>query len=200
LEQHRHEEALVMLDAYSTEHATIADSLLWREVRGMMDYIDLLRIAHDDERNPYELDSTEVADLLGLRGSGSDRAAAWVGNLLCAAYGHCTPPLTGGDGLAKMRRRVAIAAPPETTAQAQLRIAPNPASSAVQFTYLLKDAPVDAWLTVTDAMGRVAHRVRIAQQEGSLSWGIPNLSAGFYTASLTEKGISLLSEKLIIQP
>lgn len=139
-------------------------------------------------------------ELLTLRDAGNNRTAVWVGNLLCGAYGHCTPPLTGGDGLAKARRRVAIAAPPATAPQAQLRIAPNPASSAVHFTYALKDAPVDAWLTVTDAMGRVAHRVRIAQQEGSLSWGIPNLAASVYAVCITDNKEVLLSERLVIQP
>ena len=157
------------------------------------------RACHANERSPYELDSLEVAQLLTLRDAGNTRTAVWVGNLLCAAYGHCTPPLTGGDGLAKARRRVAIAEPQQPVAAARLHIAPNPASSAVQLAYLLKDQPVDAWLTVTDPAGRTIQRMRIMQKEGSLSWGIQSLASGVYAVGITEKGALVLSERLVIQ-
>jgi len=185
----------------SAEHASIPDSMLWQEIRRMMEYVDLLHEAYDDERAPHQLDSTEVAELIALGSGGSnDRVATWINNLLCAVYDHCTPPLTGGDGLPKSNPRQTYAQPPTGGSTGSLRIAPNPASTSTTFTYVLKHAPKDASLQLTDLAGRTVHQVRLAQREGIVTWDTQHLVAGIYVVSIRDKGRVVLSEKLIIQP
>jgi len=52
----RYAEALDMMDNFVEEHATTNNSLLWQEVKRMMDYIGILTEADEDERGAYQLD------------------------------------------------------------------------------------------------------------------------------------------------
>ena len=150
-------------------------------------------------RSAVELDSTEVAGLEALIVDHHDRPAIWISNLLCAVYGKCRPPLTGGDGEPKRRRRPVLP-PNERLSDGRLLIIPNPASTSTSFAYTLQGAPEDAWLAVHDLTGRSIYLVRLAQREGVLIWGIQSLAAGVYNVTVTESGIPVRTEKLILQP
>ena len=82
----------------------------------------------------------------------------------------------------------------------RLTVQPNPATTTTTFTYQLKQEPQDAWLTVTDIIGRPVHRIRLAQQAGVVTWGIQNMAGGVYTVSIADRGRVVLSEKLVVQP
>ena len=195
----RFEEAWDLMDAFDEEHPITNDTLLSQEAKRMVDYIDILMAALEDERTAYQLDSAEVAELDALILDRYDRPATWISNLLCVVYGHCRPPMTGGGGELEMRRLPQFE---ETNARTWNRLAvqPNPASITTTFTYVLQQVPHDAWLTVTDMIGRMVHHERIAQQEGLSIFGVSGLSAGVYTVNIIERGEVLLSERLVIQP
>jgi len=189
---------LDMMDNFVEEHATTNNSLLWQEVKRMMDYIGILTAAHEDERGAYQLDSAEVAELDALILDRYDRPAIWISNLLCVVYGHCRPPMTGGGGEPQMRH-LPLPVEAEANTWPRLTVLPNPATTTTAFTYQLKQEPQDAWLTVTDLMGRPVHRIRLVQKAGTVNWGIQNMAVGVYMVSVTDQGKVLLSEKLAVQ-
>lgn len=102
----------------------------------MAAYIEVLQAAANDERDAYQLDTAEVQALIALVGDHYDRPAVWASNLLCAAYGHCRAPYTGGGGEMGPKRHQPRKEPPAPAASA-LQLHPNPASHWVAMNYHL---------------------------------------------------------------
>ena len=194
----RYEEAWDLMDGFDEEHHLTNDTLLSQEAKRMLDYSDILAVAHEDERSAYQLDSTEVADLDALILNRYDRPAIWISSLLCMVYGHCRPPMTGGGGEPK---RQILRAPDASKPgiRDHLSVQPNPASTSVSFAYSLSSLPNECWLTVTDLMGRTIHRQSITQQQGSAFFTVENLAAGVYTVSVAQSGEVLLSDLMVVQ-
>ena len=195
----RYEEALDVITGFRSKYHLTYDSLLSAEVKRMMDYIDILATAYDDERSAYELDGGEVEDLEELIEDNYGRPDIWVSNLLCAVYGICRPPATGGDGEPKALR-IFVQPAVDSPRVANLHIAPNPASASTTFTYALKGEQEDALLTINDLTGRAVHRIRLMQVQGVVTWTTQGQAPGVYMATLTEGGTSVITEKLVLQP
>jgi hypothetical protein len=132
-------------------------------------------------------------------GEAYDRPANWMSNLLCGAYGHCRPPLTGGEGGAKKLPHTPLPGKGRT-AQALLHLHPNPAGTWVAMDYDLLVPPHDAAILIRDMTGRDVHRITLREQQQQVVWDTRQAAPGSYTVSLQHKGRQLRTEKLIIRP
>jgi hypothetical protein len=191
-----HAGALAVVQAMAQERPLRAHE---EAERGRMaDYIGVLLAAANDERDAYQLDSTEVQTLIALVGDHYDRPSVWAGNLLCAAYGHCRAPYTGGGEAGPKRHHPRKEAPP--AAPPALQLHPNPAQSWVAISYLLPGHTGAVNLVVRDAQGRLFGQLTAAGQEGQRVWDTRSLAPGIYTVELRREGHLEYTERLVVQP
>jgi hypothetical protein len=129
-----------------------------------------------------------------------DKAAVWAGNLLCAVYGRCRTPSTGGgSGDTK-----SLMPPPttteRTTSNRTLQLNPNPARGQVAVVYELKDAVGSVELVMRDPAGREVDRLLLGAAVGRVDWTISGLPAGVYTVELRNSGHVQQVSRLVLQP
>ncbi len=197
LRDQRYSEALSVLNAMPVEK-----ELRPREEderQRMLSYVELLATAHGAGRNEDQLTAAEQSMLSDLVGDLYDRPAVWASNLLCAQYGQCRSPYTGGKPADKSRT---VQRPTATPVEAAigLQIHPNPASAWTAFTYKLPGNGATLHLRVRDSQGRVLFFTPAAGEEGQVVWDSRGVSTGVYTVELLREGTVERTERLIIQP
>ena len=197
LKQQRFADALAVLNAMPVEKALRPKEQTERQ--RMLDYVDVLATAHSDGRSAYRLNGQEVQQLDELVGELYDRPAVWASNLLCAVYGICRPPFTGGAPTAKSLR---MYPDPENASSATpgLLLQPNPANTYVVMNYNLPGNTGTAQLRVRDASGRVVNTLQFAGEQGQQVWDTRGTAPGVYTVELLRGGRVERSERLVIQP
>src|SRR5690606_30770114 len=119
----------------------------------MATYISVLQSAANDERDAYHLNGGEVQQLVTMVGDHYDRPAVWASNLLCAAYGHCRAPYTGGSGGDPKQLILPQEESAPLPASSALRLYPNPANGWVAMSYLLPGHTGVVNLVVRDVQG-----------------------------------------------
>ncbi|MBK9416699.1 MAG: right-handed parallel beta-helix repeat-containing protein [Flavobacteriales bacterium] len=197
LKDQRYSEALSVLNAMPVEK-----ELRPREEderQRMLSYVELLTTAHGAGRSEDQLTAAEVSTLASLVGDHYDRPAVWASNLLCAQYGQCRSPYTGGKAAVKSRT---AQHPTVEVAEAAtgLQIHPNPASAWTAFTYKMPGNGATLHLRVRDSQGRVLFFTPAAGEEGQVVWDCRGVAPGVYTVELLREGKLERSERLIIQP
>ena len=171
-----------------------------QERQRMLDLISFVADIRGNGRSEMQLDSGEVAALQVLMGDAYDRPAALISNLLCFGYGHCRPPLTGGEDDGGPKALPYTPLPPKgALAQAELRIHPNPASTWVAIDYDLLVKPTDAAIIIRDMTGREVKRIMLRDQKHQVVWDTRQVAPGSYTVVLQNKQRQLRAEKLIIR-
>ena len=165
----------------------------------MLTYISLLKTAAGQGRNQYQLSITEVDALETMVAHHYDRPSNWASNLLCAVYGRCRAPYTGGDGRPKSRSISAIVNTNGVTVP-MLRVYPNPSNSWVAFEHTLPDSKDNAVYVIRDGSGRQLAELSVLGDRGQRVWDVRGLAGGFYTVELVQDGRVLLSERLVIEP
>ncbi len=195
--QGRLSEARAVLVAMPSEKGQMPAEEVERQ--RMLDYVDLFIVAKNDGRNAYRLVGQEVDDLETLVGVEYDRPAVWGSNLLCAIYGRCRAPYTGGIVEPKSLRATSDEPIPSGTVTG-LQVQPNPASTWVAFNYQVPDNTGLLQLRVRDAGGRVVHSLQAAGTVGQQVWDTRNAAPGVYSVELLREGRSIHTERLVIQP
>ncbi|MBK8498583.1 MAG: right-handed parallel beta-helix repeat-containing protein [Flavobacteriales bacterium] len=174
------------------------DPFEYAERSRMLGYIDILKDALDDDRNSYQLTATEITQLKNLIGDVYDRPSAWIRNLLCAAYGDCMPPYTGGgEEVPKATRQFAqdlwtVERPTLFT------VMPNPARTWVALNYA-GVAAEDGRIVVHDLQGRVVQSTKLNGPVGQVVWDVRGLPAGIYMAELFSAGKLLEAQQVVVQ-
>ncbi len=165
----------------------------------MISYVNILKSAHQQGRDKWHLNASEVAQLEGQLSNAYDRSANWISNLLCVGYGICRAPLSGGDeGAPKARRRSDAAARSEVDGPI-FRTAPNPADAWVSFNYTFKTEPEKAFVIVRDAMGKEVSTIAMRNKQGQLVMDTRQLTKGMYAVSYTRAGTILHVDRLIVR-
>ncbi|MFZ1691996.1 MAG: right-handed parallel beta-helix repeat-containing protein [Flavobacteriales bacterium] len=197
LQQARYAEALDLLEAMPTEKP-LSDGEL-PEYGRMLQFAELLVAAKDNSRDAYTLNAQEQQDLEDLARDRYDRPAVWASNLLCAQYGQCRAPYTGGAPSAKSVRRPQRQAAAHATSTA-LGIHPNPANNWAAISYRVPGNRATLLLRIRDAQGRLAHTLQASGEEGQVLWDTRGTAPGVYTVELLRDGRVERTERLIIQP
>ncbi len=204
----RYAEANIWLGAgnYSAAHNVVSSIPQEHDLRSpeqlerlrMLDYITLLQNAASAGRAVNELTTAEVNQLKAMSDGQYDRAANWIGNLLCLYYGHCRPPRTGGEVGGDKRLR---GAPKPTYSQAEniITLAPNPAQTWATLTFLLQDEPANGRILVKDIAGRVLLTERFAGRQGQVVLDSRQLAKGTYTVECITDAGPLKTDRLIVQ-
>ncbi|MDX9750885.1 MAG: hypothetical protein RBT71_07365 [Flavobacteriales bacterium] len=166
----------------------------------MLTYISVLQGAADDDRDPYHLTPAEVETLQEMVDTHYDRPSVWASNLLCAAYGDCRPPYTGGGGATPKHLFLPEEEPAPVIAPSALRLHPNPANGWVAMNYHLPGHAGAVVLVVRDAGGRVLHQLSAAGEQGQRVWDTRGQAPGLYTVELWRDGRVEQTERLVIHP
>jgi hypothetical protein len=166
----------------------------------MLTYIGVLQSAAEDDRGPYDLTSTEVEALKEMVGEHYDRPAVWASNLLCAAYGHCRAPYTGGSGGDPKQLVLPQEGSVSLPASSTLRLYPNPANGWVTMNYYLPGHAGVVNLVVRDASGRILVQLNAGGEQGQRVWDTRQVAPGIYAVELRREGRIEGIERLVIQP
>lgn len=199
LGQERHAEADSVMQAMPQEKGLTAREE--QERQRMFTLIGVLATAADESRDAYHLNISEVSELQELVGEEYDRPAVWASNLLCAVYGQCRAPFTGGAGASKSgrtrtRQRVTEAPP---VSQDSFRIQPNPARSHVTFAYERKDGGTRGRIVVSDLAGRTMATLPMNGRQGQQAWDAQGVAPGTYLVQYLGGSQVLHGERLVIQ-
>ncbi len=191
-------QATAVIESIPAEHKLRTPEALERQ--RMLDLIAFLGDLRGNGRSEMQLDSSEVATLEGLMGDAYDRPATLISNLLCFGYGHCRPPLTGGEEDEEPKSLPYTPLPHgKAEVQATLLVHPNPANTWVAFDYDLLIEPTDAAIVIRDLAGREIRRIALREQRQQVVWDTRQAAPGSYTVVLLNSGRQLRTEKLIIR-
>ncbi|MBX2980203.1 MAG: T9SS type A sorting domain-containing protein [Flavobacteriales bacterium] len=164
----------------------------------MISYIGILAAAGSAGRTSWQLDSAEVAQLSTLVGIHYDRPAIWAGNLLCAAYGKCRAPYTGGDATPKNAKPGRTRKP--ITGKHSFTAHPNPANSYVVLSHQVPSNTGTLHLVVRDLSGRGLKHFTATGEIGQTVWDTRGITPGVYTVELQHEGRSLETLRVVVQP
>jgi hypothetical protein len=109
----------------------------------------------NSNRSLMQLDSTEVAYLIGLGEAWTDFTGSAIRNLLCFGYHYCIPTDISGSGSSY---RPSLSIQSASTTIDIVKIYPNPANTYLTFKYEFTKSDFPANLTITDANGKIRSR------------------------------------------
>jgi hypothetical protein len=162
-----------------------------------MEMLDFYNSLSQQGRNVFELDATEIADLVNIADNSFGLGGAYAKNILSFAYGHeyCDCPyVSDSDGL-KSSSAIDVDKPsPDIFG---LVVAPNPASDWVSFDFTLPLAMDRAQITISDSNGKTVKVISVGKNKGQLVWDTRNVGSGIYFYEIKANGMSK-SGKLII--
>ena len=138
-----------------------------------------------------------------MPGMGENHDHAWnrISNILCFHYGHCRPPLTGGE----LEEPALVALPavqqahqfPETVPV--FRLYPNPTRDLAMLDYVLTDDEGQAFVRVRDLMGREVLVRPMLGTTGRVELATRSFSPGLYVVEVTVNGAAVHAAKLMVQ-
>ncbi len=112
----------------------------------------------NSNRSLMQLDSTEIAYLIGLGEAWSDFTGSAIRNLLCFGYHYCIPTDISGSGSSY---RPSSTIQSVSTTIDKVKIYPNPANTYLTFKYEFTKSDFPANLTITDANGKIRSREKL---------------------------------------
>ena len=152
-----------------------------------------------DNRDLYHLNTGELGTLQTLVNDHYDRASRWASNLLCAAYGICSPPHTGSAGEPRSATHLDASHGTEPNAPA-LIVQPNPAATWAAFSYTLPTDATQARIAVRDIGGRSVYTTTAHGAQGQVLWDTRAIAAGLYSVELEHSGRTIAIQKVVVQP
>ncbi len=164
----------------------------------MMAYMGILAGAYAQDRSTHQLDSAEVAQLALLVGEHYDRPAVWASNLLCAVYGSCRAPYTGGDVEPKAQKPRGHKKP--VSSGGMLTAHPNPADTWVALSHHVPGNTAVLQMVVRDMAGRVVQTFTAGGAQGQTLWDIRGLAAGAHSVELLRDGRTLEVVRVVLKP
>ena len=134
----------------------------------------------DQSRDEYALNSAEVDVLLDLVGEHYDRPAIWASNLLCAGYGKCRAPYTGGAGKNKSGHSRQRASEPISVANSTFAVYPNPSRDQVVLRYDFGAQATQLRAELRDAVGRIVASIPLDGARGQTVFDTTPFAPGTY--------------------
>jgi len=163
-------------------------------------YVEILDL-HDslNKQNRYifQLDSTEIANLVIIADSSKGVSGAQAKGILESCYGyHFTycPILEGNAGyknnVINMKSLVGALG-------LDITVKPNPAQEWAAFDYTLPKGESEATITITDIVGKTIVVFIVNGQQGQKIWDTRNIDNGIYIYTLKTAGL-IKSGKIIV--
>ena len=81
---------------------------------------------------------------------------------------------------------------------ATLSLFPNPATSTVTIDYTMHESTAEAYLVVSDLLGRELFRHQVNEKKQHYVWDTQAVASGTYNVTLVNKTHTLRTEKLVI--
>jgi hypothetical protein len=153
-----------------------------------MDVLGLLNNLNLQNRNAFQLDSTEVSLLAMIAESSSGFAGAQAKSILESAYGYhfvCCPNLNGSAGYKSYSAEIS---PFTKLVEFSIEVKPNPARQWAAFDYVLPENQKKAILTIKDASGRVIEKLQLNGRQGQNLWDTRNVREGLYLYTVNVGG------------
>ena len=147
----------------------------------MLTYIGVLEAAAGQGRSAHQLNPAEVQQLVAMVDVHYDRPANWASNLLCAVYGQCRAPYTGGAGVEKSGGRTRDTSKPDDRSEASFGIYPNPARDQLTLHYEQGAEAQVAVANLRDANGRMVGSIPLNANAGQHTLSVAHLAPGAYT-------------------
>lgn len=170
-----------------------------QERQRMLTYIGVLEAAAGQGRNAYQLNPAEVQQLAAMVDVHYDRPANWASNLLCAVYGQCRAPYTGGAGVEKSRGRTRDTSKPEPERGAAFSVQPNPARDHVVLRYDFGGPAPHARAVLRDSGGRILQHMQLRGERGQEHLTLADLANGSYVIQYFSGEQLVHSERFVIQ-
>jgi hypothetical protein len=170
-----------------------------QERQRMLTYIGVLEAAAGQGRNAYQLNPAEVQQLAAMVDVHYDRPANWASNLLCAVYGQCRAPYTGGAGVEKSRGRTRDTSKPEPERGAAFSVQPNPARDHVVLRYDFGGPAPHARAVLRDPGGRILQHMQLRGERGQEHLTLADLANGSYVIQYFSGEQLVHSERFVIQ-
>jgi subtilisin family serine protease len=168
------------------------------EQTDMIALVGVYRSAATANMDLFHLPIAQQSVLATLADGRATRAGIWAQNLLCFAYGECTPALTGGSmPVRSLSGDPGLSVVPPIEA---LRVYPNPAASWITFETHLPENSGRTILVVRDVASREVMRIKVRPGIGQQIWDVRDKAVGTYTAELISAGAVLDSQRFIVQP
>jgi hypothetical protein len=165
----------------------------------MLTYIGVLEAAAGQGRNAYQLNPAEVQQLAAMVDVHYDRPANWASNLLCAVYGQCRAPYTGGAGVEKSRGRTRDTSKPEPERGAAFSVQPNPARDHVVLRYDFGGPAPHARAVLRDPGGRILQHMQLRGERGQEHLTLADLANGSYVIQYFSGEQLVHSERFVVQ-
>lgn len=174
-----HAEARAVVEAMPTEKDQKDPEE--QERQRMLTYIGVLEAAAGQGRSAHQLNPAEVQQLVAMVDVHYDRPANWASNLLCAVYGQCRAPYTGGAGVEKSGGRTRDTSKPDDRSEASFGIYPNPARDQLTLHYEQGAEAQVAVANLRDANGRMVGSIPLNANAGQHTLSVAHLAPGAYT-------------------
>jgi len=151
----------------------------------------------NDERTIFELDSTEVNNLVFIADNSNRTAGAQAKGILEFAYGHhycnCIDADTSGY-------KSSVSFDPasfEKMFGVEIVVEPNPAKEWVGFNYSLHDDNSESIINISDISGKLVAVLPITGKQGQKIWDTRKIKSGVYFYTLNVSGFNK-SGKIVI--
>jgi hypothetical protein len=198
LQQQRFDSAAAAVEEIPADDPKLKERQVAEKDR-MLALIGFFRDMDAQGKNAAQLDHNDIGRLEDIIDHQYDRPATWAQNLLCFHYGHCRPPLTGGEGGAAPRMVHAPTAGQAAKALPALLVRPNPANTWVVFEYRIVEPVKDAYIRITGVDGRELTRIRITSPEDQPVYDTRQVAKGAYTVELVNAGKTVETGKLVVE-
>ncbi len=162
-----------------------------------LDMISLFQTLYLQNRNTYQLDSTEFSTIVLIADSSTSVAGTQAKSILEAVYNFdytSCPQVNGSTGHKNSNiniNNLGIAYGMEIT------VKPNPAKQWAAFDYTLPEGETSATITISNITGKIVEILDVDGKQGQKLWDTRRLQSGIYIYTIKAGGFSQ-SGKIII--
>ena len=163
-------------------------------------YLDMLNLQvslGQQDKSIFELDSTEVNNLVNLADHSHGTAGAQAKGILEYAYGYhfcnCIDADTSGYKNSESINYEAF----NKVFGPEIDVKPNPANEWTTFNYSLPDNETDGIIKISDVSGKMIETIVVSAIQGQKVWDTRKIQPGVYFYTFSVNGISK-SGKIVI--
>lgn len=152
--------------------------------------VNLYVTLQSQNRDIYQLDSIEMADLLWMADSATLAAKEQARNILEFAYDYHYCNCQYISDTTVMKTSGAINLNMGEITGLSINVKPNPASDWIQFSYKLPYNALTGEILITDISGKFIDRLNVTGAKGMKLWDTQNITQGVYLYTLISNGFS----------
>jgi len=171
------------LDAFNDYKNLIFMQIVWRQ----------------QNRNIFQLDSTEINTLIAYADSSTGSAKAISRNILSYTQdNHYCECMHFNDSTELKIRNTSIIGSLNAAYGPKVTVKPNPAHTWTAFDYILQGEKPTGYIKIINASGKIIEQFSISGKQGQYVWDTRNVKPGLYFYTVSSSGMSK-SGKLIIR-